>query len=70
MKAEKGKLAIWVTVESVEVIKMKRIVLDQEVAEAVDFFQTVIAPQVYTAAKRRGIYRLDVGETDDGRLPG
>jgi len=46
MKPEKENLAIWVTVEAIEVIELKRIVLDRDVAEAVDFFQAVIVPQV------------------------
>jgi hypothetical protein len=70
MKTEKGKLAIWVTLEAVEVIVLKRIILDQEVAEVVDFFKTMIVPQVSAAAERRGIYRMDIKVTDGGRLPG
>lgn len=70
MKTEKGKFAIWVTVEAVEVIELKRIVLDRDVAEAVDFFQAVIAPQVFATAKRFGIHRVNIEETDDGLLPG
>ena len=70
MKVEKRKLAIWVTVEAIEVIDLKRIVLDRDVAEAVDFFQAVIAPQVIAAAERFGIHRAGVEETDDGLLPG
>ena len=70
MKAEKRKLAIWVTVEAIEVIELKRIVLDREVAEAAEFFQAVIAPQVCAMADRYGIHRAGVEETDDGRLSG
>ena len=70
MKAEKKKFAIWVTVETVEVIELRRIVLDRDVAEAVEFFQAVVAPQVCAMADRYGIHRAGVEETDDGRLPG
>ncbi len=70
MKTEKGKSAIWVTVEVIEVIELKRIVLDRDAAGAVEFFQAVIAPQVIVAAERFGIHRAGVEETDDGRLPG
>jgi len=70
MKTEKRKIAIWVKVEAMEVIELKRIVLDRKVPEAVDFFQAVIAPQVHTAAKCRGIRRMDVEKTDDGHLSG
>ena len=70
MKTEKGNLAIWVTVEAIEVIEMKRIVLDRDVPEATEFFRAVIAPQVIAAAERFGLHRADIEETDDGRLPG
>ena len=70
MKTKKGKFAIWVTVEAIEVIELKRIVLDRDVPEAADFFRTVIAPQVIAAAERVGIHRADIAEADDGRLPG
>ena len=60
MKTEKGNFAIWITVEAIEVIELKRIVLDRDVAEAVDFFQAVIAPQVLATAERFGIHRADV----------
>ncbi len=70
MKTKKGKFAIWVTVEAAEVIELKRIVLDRDFAEAVNFFQAVIAPQVCAAAERRGIQQVKIEETDDGRLPG
>ena len=70
MKTEKRKIAIWVKVEAMEVIELKRIVLDRKVPEAVDFFQAVIAPQVRAMAARYGIHRVGIEETDDGRLPG
>lgn len=70
MKTEKRKITIWMTVEAVEVIELKRIVLDRNVAEAVDFFQAVISPQVFAMAERFGIHRTHIEETDDGRLPG
>ncbi|PIV05884.1 MAG: hypothetical protein CO013_00875 [Syntrophobacterales bacterium CG_4_8_14_3_um_filter_58_8] len=70
MKTEKRKLAIWMTMEAIEVIGLKRIVLDRDVAEAVGFFHAVIAPQVFATAERFGIHRVDVEETEDGRLPG
>lgn len=70
MKTEKRYHAIWVTVEAEEVIELKRIALDRDAAEAVDFFRAVIAPQVIAAAERFGIQRKDVEEAVDGRLPG
>ena len=70
MKTEKTNPAIWVTVEAIEVIELKRIVLDRDVAEAVEFFQAVIVPQVRTMADRYGIHRAGVEETENGRLPG
>jgi len=70
MKAEKKKLAMWVTVETLEVIELKRTVIDRDVAEAVKFFQAVIAPQVRAMAGRYGIHRVDIEETDDGHLSG
>lgn len=60
MKAEKGNLAILATVEAVEVIEMKRIVLDRDVPEAKEFFRAVIAPQVIAAAERFGIHGAGV----------
>jgi hypothetical protein len=70
MKTKKDTFAIWVMVEAAEVMELKRIVLDRDVAEAVNFFQAVIAPQVRAAAEHRGINRVKIEETDDGRLPG
>ena len=70
MKAEKKKFSIWVTLEVIEVIELKRIVMDRDVAEAVDFFQAVITPKVRAAAERRGMPLADYKETGNGRLPG
>jgi hypothetical protein len=70
IKSDKGKPGIWVTLEVIEVIELKRIVMDRDVAEAVDFFQAVITPKVRAAAERRGMALADYKETGDGRLPG
>lgn len=70
IKADEGKPSTWVTLEVIEVIELKRIVMDRDVAGAVDFFQAVITPKVRAAAERRGMPLADYEETGDGRLPG
>ena len=70
IKADEGKPRIWVMLEVIEVIELKRIIIDRDVAEAVDFFQAVITPKVHAAAARRRMPLADYEETDDGRLPG
>ncbi len=57
---------IWLTLEGPEIIELKRVVLDRDVAGGGDFFRRTVAPRVREAAVRRGL----LAEEDDDRLPG
>lgn len=60
----------WIEFEAPEVIELKRIVLDKDVAAAVTFFHGVVAPKVAAAATRHGIPLPPPEEPEHGRLPG
>ena len=63
--------SIWITLEGQDIIELKQIMLDRDVAGATDFFQRVIVPQVRKAAQQRGIISDgDLREEGDGSLPG
>jgi len=70
MKAKKKKIAIWVMVGTAEAIQLKRVVIDRDVAEAVKFFNAVIAPQARAMADRYGISRVGGEENENGHLSG
>jgi len=46
---------IWVTLEPVEVLELKRISIDSDMDGAVTFFTEVLMPRVRTAASQRGV---------------
>ena len=65
---------VWVALEGPDVVEMKQVVLDRDMAGAVAFFQRVVVPRVRTAAQRRGI-PIDTVEQvkekkSNGCLPG
>ena len=47
--------SLWITLEAEEVIELKRISLDRDENDALDFFQNILVPRVSTAARQRGI---------------
>lgn len=62
---------IWLTLEGPEIIEMKQVILDRDVAGAVAFFRRVVAPRVVEVARRCGIPLSGREDTEDGgRLPG
>lgn len=60
----------WVEFEAPEVIELKRIVLDKDMAAAVAFFHAVVVPRVTAAARRHGMIPPNPEEPEYGRLPG
>lgn len=46
---------MWLTLEAEEIIELKRLMMDRDVAGARAFFHRVVAPRVRCAADRRGI---------------
>jgi len=60
----------WVEFEAPEVIELKRIVLDKDVAAAVAFFHAAVVPRVTAAARRHGLIPPNPEESEHGRLPG
>jgi hypothetical protein len=63
--------SIWITLEGQDIIELKEIMLDRDVAGAMDFFQRVIVPQVRKAARQRGIIPDgDLKDEDNGSLSG
>jgi len=60
----------WVEFEAPEVIELKRIVLDKDVAAAVAFFHAAVVPRVTAAARRHGLIAPNPEEPEHGRLPG
>lgn len=62
---------IWLALEGPDIIELKQVMQDHDVAGADDFFRRVVAPRVREAAGRRGI-PINGAEEDgsDGRLPG
>ena len=64
---------IWLAFEASEVIELKRITMDRDVAAANDLFWRAIVPRVVAAAQRRGLQieadRIP-GGGEGGRLPG
>ncbi len=62
---------IWVTLEPSEVIELKRIAMDDDMAEAISFFRKVLTPRVRTAASQRGVAQeMFKKEIIDEHLPG
>ncbi len=47
--------SLWMTLEAEEVIDLKRISLDRDENDALDFFHNVLVPRVSAAARQRGI---------------
>jgi hypothetical protein len=62
---------IWVTLEAMEVIELKRIAMDRDSDSALTFFWDVLTPRVQAAALQRGV-ALDMleKENDNGRISG
>lgn len=60
----------WIEFEALEVIELKRIVLDKDAATGVAFFQDVVVPKVRAAAERHGMSLPTAEELDHERLPG
>lgn len=46
---------IWLTLEAQEIVELKQLMMDRDVAEAREFFHRVVVPHVRQAAQRRGI---------------
>jgi len=62
---------IWLTLEGPEIIEMKQIILDRDVAGAVSLFRRVVVPRVVEVARRRGIRLSDTEDIEErGHLPG
>lgn len=53
--SSKQQRYIWLAFEAGEVIELKRITLDRDVAAANDLFWHAIVPRVVAAARRRGL---------------
>lgn len=63
--------SLWVTLEAEEVIELKRINLDRDAEDALNFFHEIVFPRVRAAAIQRGIaLDLLVEDKNDERLPG
>ncbi len=62
---------IWLTLEPVEIIELKRTVLDQDAQGAFDLFERVVLPQVRARAGQRGVCMelLHEAEEIDASLP-
>ena len=60
----------WIEFEALEVIELKRIVLDTDAAAAEAFFQDVVLPKVRAAAERDGVLLPTAEELDHEHLPG
>ncbi|MGC8878259.1 MAG: hypothetical protein ACP5R2_03460 [Anaerolineae bacterium] len=56
---------IWLAFEASEVIELKRITLDRDVAAANDLFWRVVVPRVVTAAQRRGL-QIEIDRASGG----
>ncbi len=62
---------IWLALEGPEIVEMKQVVLDRDVAGAAAFFRRVVAPRVDDAfGRRRGIPLSEEDEENHERLPG
>jgi len=57
---------IWLALEGSDIIELKQVMQDRDVAGADDFFRRVVVPRVREAARRRGIPT----EEEDDRLSG
>jgi len=63
--------SIWVTLEAVEVIELKRIAMDRDMDSAVSFFYDVLIPRVRTAAVQRNVgLEMLLEEKNNEHLPG
>ncbi len=60
----------WVEFEAPEVIELKRIVMDKDVAAAVAFFHATVVPKVRAAAERHGLISPCYEESEHEHLPG
>lgn len=58
---------IWLTLQGAEIIELKQMMMDRDVAGARAFFYRVVVPRVRKAAGRQGIIIEDEGDDD---LPG
>lgn len=47
--------SIWITLEPAELIELKRISIDRDLDEAINYFFDILWPRVHTAAIQRGI---------------
>jgi hypothetical protein len=62
---------LWITLEALEVIELKRIAMDRDGDGAVTFFRDVLAPRVRAAALQRGIaLEMFVEDENNERIPG
>jgi hypothetical protein len=55
---------IWLTVQATEIIELKQVMMDHDVAGARAFFQHVVVPRVREQAERRGMTIEDEGHDD------
>lgn len=66
-----ARRVLWITLEAVEIIELKRINQDRDTEGTLHFFREIILPRVRAASIQRGI-ALDLlaEEKNDERLPG
>lgn len=50
-----GLRSLWITLEPLELIELKRIAMDRDGNGAVAFFREVLVPRLHAAARQRGI---------------
>lgn len=60
----------WVEFEAPEIIELKRIVMDKDVAAAAAFFHATVVPKVHAAAERHGLISSCPEELTHEHLPG
>jgi hypothetical protein len=58
---------VWLTLQGAEIIELKQVMMDRDVAGASAFFYRVVVPRVRKAAWRQGITIEEEGDDD---LPG
>ncbi len=57
--------SLWITLEAVDVIELKRIGMDRDELGAATFFREVLMPRLRVAARQRGMALDLLGEATD-----
>jgi hypothetical protein len=63
--------SLWISLEAVDIIELKRIRMDRDRSGAVEFFYQILLPRLLAAAGKQGISLAGILEMEsDEHLPG